>query len=202
MKKIVLLLIVMLTCPSFATIVNFDDLPTTLTGPPNWDFVPASYAGLTWTGFEVLNGDDLGPNYKNTYGNTYGPTSSTNFAYNGGNGNLTTLISTTLFDFIGADFTSFVQNNTYQGWSAKSLTLRGKVGGTEVYTLPVALPNDKFIAVTANFTGIDTLVIQSEGAGKYWGMDNFSFAIPVPEPATVALLGLGSLTLLRRKRSA
>jgi hypothetical protein len=40
-------------------------------------------------------------------------------------------------------------------------------------------------------------------AGGYAGGNGFSGAMSIPEPTTIALLGLGSLTLLRkRKRKA
>lgn len=199
MKKLVMILVVLgLVNIAAATVIGFDDLttPNTGSGMANWGVVPTSYQGLTWTGLEVLNGDGPGKNYKNTYGNSYGPTSSTNFAYNGGNGNLVTLIGSSHFDFIGADFTSFAQNNAYQSFSARSLTLVGKLGTNVLYTLPVSLSPSSFNAVVANFIGIDTLEIQSQGAGKYWGMDNFT----TPEPATIAMLCLGTSILTRRKK--
>jgi len=37
-------------------------------------------------------------------------------------------------------------------------------------------------------------------AGGYVGGNGFSGAMSIPEPATIALLGLGSLTLLRKRR--
>jgi hypothetical protein len=201
MKKLITICVVLLaiSAQSRATmVIGFDDLSTPYTGSgiADWGFVPTSYQGLTWTGFEVLNGDGPGNNYKTVYGNSYGPTSSHNFAYNGDDGYLITTVADP-FNFISADFTSFVQNDTYQSFSARSLTLTGYVGNTVVYTLSVnPLPTNKFTTVTANFIGIDTLEIKSDAAGHYWGMDNFT----VPEPATIGLLSLGALSLLRRKR--
>lgn len=39
-------------------------------------------------------------------------------------------------------------------------------------------------------------------SGGYTGMGGFSGAITIPEPATIALLGLGSLALLRKRRQS
>jgi hypothetical protein len=62
-----------------------------------------------------------------------------------------------------------------------------------------------------NFNDIDTLTFNSfggtpqptptGGAGVHFVMDNFTFAL-VPEPSTIALLALGAIGLLARRRFA
>jgi hypothetical protein len=47
----------------------------------------------------------------------------------------------------------------------------------------------------------DVRLFASGSAGDLMGYDNFSVA-PVPEPASIAVLGLGALALLRRRRKA
>jgi hypothetical protein len=179
-----------------ATIINFDDLTTPYSGGgiSDWGFVPSSYAGLEWTGFEVTNG----ASYMSAYSNTYSAPSAPNFAYNGDDGYLITSVNADPFDFLSADFTSFVQNDAYQSFSAMSITLNGYVDNILVDTLIVNnLPTTGFTTVTANFMGIDELQIQSDAYGHYWGMDNFT--VNIPEPVTFVLLGLGALALRRRK---
>lgn len=50
-------------------------------------------------------------------------------------------------------------------------------------------------ATGANYTSLADML-----SGGYTGMGGFSGAVTIPEPATIALLGLGSLVILRRRR--
>ena len=63
---------------------------------------------------------------------------------------------------------------------------------------------------TANFTGIDRLIIVSHsGTNSIWGgshansfmLDEFTIDEPIPEPATLSLLALGGLAVIRRRRA-
>jgi hypothetical protein len=54
--------------------------------------------------------------------------------------------------------------------------------------------------VLAQATATDIRLFGSGSAGDIMGYDNFSVA-PVPEPASMAVLGLGALALLRRRRN-
>jgi hypothetical protein len=199
MKKIIFIMVaVFLICFSAvgaqANLITFDDLatPNSGGGVSNWGLVPNAYDGFNWVGWEVTQGTGAGNSYVNVYNNTDSIPSDQNFIYNGGDGNLVvTTSSGTEFDFLSAYLSSFVQNNTLQGFSATSVTIEGYLGATLVQSDTVDLTN-QFVKYTfAGFTDIDTLKFTSTAEGKYYGMDNFESA-PVPEPATLLLMGLGS----------
>jgi hypothetical protein len=196
-----------------ATIVTFDDLatPNTGGGASDWGLVPTSYAGLTWTGWEVTKADGTTGSYQAAYNNSYGSPSSPNFAYNGGSGNYTVSTSGSAFNFNGAQVTSFVQNDTYQGWSSQSLTVNGYNGATLIGTWTGSLSANSFVALpaAAQFQGVTSVEFVSDNVngGTYWGLDNFDYT-PVPEPTTIIsgvlmLLPFGASTLriLRRNRA-
>jgi hypothetical protein len=193
-------------------VVDFDDLstPNSGGGASDWGSVPASYSGLTWSGWEVTKADGSAGSYQAVYGNSYGAPSSANFAYNGGSGNFTVSTSSSPFYFLGADVTSFVQNNTYQSFSAQNMTLLGYLGNVLVDSYTMSVSQNSFTPTTRALAGpIDTLVVQSDGAGgdgRYWGLDNLTYS-SVPEPASIivwSMLGLsiGGAARWRRKRIA
>ena len=195
-----------------ATIVNFDDLPTPNTGGvvSDWGDVPSSYAGLTWTGWEVIKVDGTARSYQTIYGNTYGSSSSPNFAYNGGDGYKTISTGGTTFNFDGAYVTSFAQNNVYQGFSSQHLTINAYNGTSLVGTWTGSLSSSSFVALptAAHFLDVTSLQFISDGEGRYWGLDDFAFSA-VPEPTTMiagALLllpfGASTLRILRKKQTA
>jgi hypothetical protein len=195
-----------------ATIVNFDDLPTpnTVGGVSDWGAVPSSYAGLTWTGWEVTKADGTAGSYQTIYGNTYGASSSPNFAYNGGDGYKTISTGGTTFNFDGAYVTSFVQNNAYQVFSSQNLTINAYHGALLVGTWTGSLSPSSFVAlpIAAHFLDITALQFISDGEGRYWGLDDFAFSA-VPEPTTMiagALLllpfGMSTLRMFRKTRTA
>ena len=108
-----------------------------------------------------------------------------------------------LFNFDG---TTIYQNNL----GATQIVVTGKLNN-------VVVANDTFTTSSTNFTyttanalnlagqTIDRLDIDLRGyvetpSSRFEGVDNVALT-PVPEPASVALLAIGSLTLLRRRRS-
>jgi hypothetical protein len=201
-----------------ATIVNFDDLATPNTDGPKWGTVPSSYQGMTWTGWEVVKADGGTLSYQTVYGNSYGAPSSPNFAYNGGTGYKSISVESGSFDFGGARVTSFAQNNAYQSWSSRNLTIiaynkEGSVGSTSV---SLSASSFQPLPDAAMFQDITKLEFVGDGAGKYWGLDNFEFTLspeptapPVPEPTTMIAgaflllpFGLSIIRSLRKSRPA
>lgn len=83
-----------------------------------------------------------------------------------------------------------------------SATQFGPVPNPEVLS---GLTQDQIdVSVTYNFTNTDTFVIEFENTNSATGSRNFQFsgANVVPEPTSAALLGLGGIALmLRRKRA-
>ncbi len=66
----------------------------------------------------------------------------------------------------------------------------------------VAVPDTGHVTVTPNFTGTDSdqgyyIVLSAGGSGI--GIDNINIS-QTPEPATIALLGMGALALIRKRR--
>lgn len=199
MKRIVLLLAMLsMVGVAGATVVNFDDLPLTQNqGGMLWDVIPSQYAGFQWTpsgnsGWNV----NSGTTYKSVYNNSYGAVSADNFASNSGLAVAT--VNGTTFDFAGAYFSTWAQNNAVQSWSATSVTVKGFNGANLVGSTSINLSSTGFNWLSANFVGINKLEVSANASGKYWIMDNFTYT---PEPMTLSLLGLGGLGLLRRKRA-
>jgi hypothetical protein len=180
-----------------AITLSFDDLPTTQNqGGQRWDDVPASYGGLNWAGWEVANGAD----YKSVYGSSY-TSSPGNFAYNA-DGVLGVAIAGNLFNFLGADFSTWAQNDAFQSFSSKTVTVEGYRDATLVNSDSWNLVSNAFVLHSfTGFDNIDTLVIKSDGSGRWFAMDNFEYtSAAVPEPATILLLGLGLFGLLGLRR--
>jgi len=203
MRKTLVKLLVLLTLGAviclpgmaLASIMGFDDL-TANQDSNTWGFVPASYQGFTWTGFEFITNAA----FTTPYGNTGNFPSPSNAAYNGDVGNLTVTIDFgAKRDVLDAYFRSFGQNNAFQSFSAQTVTLKGLDAADNVIdTLVVNLSAAAMVDPTINFYGVNKLSITSDRAGHYWVMDNLT---TVPLPPTLLLLGSGLVGLigLRRK---
>ena len=99
----------------------------------------------------------------------------------------------------GASFTQLADGYMSDGTEGGNPESAEREHGPEAHLLP----SNYRTTFTAN--GVDDVVFRfapySDAAGVHrqiWGMNGFAI---VPEPATIALLGLGSLALIRRRRS-
>ena len=96
--------------------------------------------------------------------------------------------------FARTDGSSWVWPDGYGNgdWSGRGIELYvGTIYDTYMNTAEVKIPLSQL-----NYAGTDGVIGLS---GQYWGY-NFAPALFVPEPATLGLLLIGGLTLLRRRR--
>jgi hypothetical protein len=210
LKLVMILALAAVIClPGLAlatTIYNFDDVTLTQNAG-SWDYLPTSYKGLTWTGFEVIS-QNVGTYAYTTYGNTNTFPSGTQAAYNGG----TWGYKTVTIDFGGltdvqsAYFSAWASTNHLGAYSASQLTLNGYDGAS--------LVGSQFVTLTANFaltainlggpvTKVTFTKAEADLDGHYWLMDDLQVnAAPLPPSLLLlgsALVGLG---LLRRRKPA
>jgi hypothetical protein len=183
-------------------VINFDGLTIGQVDPwgMKYDVIPQNYQNLVWTPYDIVNSWNVndGGTYRSSQGNSSEPTGLSQFASNSGGQPVTvSAVSGEHFNFEGADFGTWAQNNAFQSLSARNITVEGFDGNASVGSVTVALNIIGYTPLVANFQNITRIDI-SGGTGMYWRMDNFT----TPEPATLAILGLGAMGLLRRKRAA
>lgn len=80
----------------------------------------------------------------------------------------------------------------------------GNALATDAYTLGMLRPIEgNVITLSVNASGIHSALVDFQSIEGGTAIDNVQFTVPVPEPSTLALFGLGSLVLLRvRRRTA
>jgi hypothetical protein len=105
----------------------------------------------------------------------------------------TAMISGNNFDFTGAYFTS--------AWDEDNiLTITGYHGGTQQYRADVMMDTQGPVWFQADWLGVDQLVFSTNK--RQLVMDNFTIneSTPVPDPATILLLGTGLIGLAAGNR--
>lgn len=176
--------------PAAATVINFDDLGN-LT-----DLASVSYAGVTWG---VSFTDTFGGNQGSfvTYNNTtYAQAASApNYVYNGwGAQDLT-------FTFDGGPVTTF--DGAYFALAGASLwanaarvRMLDDLGNFTGWLDLTAAP--QYLA--CNFAGSTTIKVQYDGTGpQQYTMDDVTYNT-VPEPTSLATIGLGIAGLIAKRR--
>ena len=100
----------------------------------------------------------------------------------------------------GTDFTIRAYDNNYTNYGG---TVESPWSGAQVFEQSWDVPADKTEIDIPDITfgsNVSLLLFRNEGEHDV-AIDNLTVT-PIPEPTTIGLLGLGALSLLRRKRGA
>lgn len=199
MRKLIIIFSLVIASVSFcsgianAYVLHFEDLYPIIPIDTRHLYPLGNYRGFSLSNAGVIrkdyspgNGYDVG-----TFGNV-----SLFTAYS----NPVSLSRGTAFNFGGAYVTS--------AWFAENeFTVEGWLGGDLKYSQIFATSNDAAHWFEFNFTNVDTVIFKPKysmyngyfGYDGHLAIDGFSY-VPIPEPATISLLGLGLIGLVRIKR--
>jgi len=192
-------LVVSMASTAGATVLDFEGLITSDSGP-----IPAGYGGFTWNSTYLLSDNS----YTGAWGNTYGSPSGEYAAFSSGDDDGTrnkTVTSSVSFDFTGAYFTGWAENDLPMGSTAASLIINGYNGATLVDSTIFGLPTDAYSWVQVDFIGVTKLEFLTPEYPDYWLMDDFTYnESQIPEPTTLALMGIGlaGIGFARKKKQS
>jgi PEP-CTERM motif len=171
--------------PSYAAqvVVNFDDLR-------GEGVVPNGYGGINWNA-EWVHRDAPNP--------PYNPSSPLQRVFNIDQANPSTFTFLSDVAFDGAWFSGFGSIATANDNPINfELYLNGVLQATSGSLVPSATP----AFLDSGYDGLVDEVRVLSGTGDFYAMDDVTYTTPVPEPASLALLGtaLGVLVLRRRRK--
>jgi hypothetical protein len=175
-----------ITQQAHASILTFDEVPALAP-------LPSNYGGFTWDANFAVYSDAA---YA-SYGNTYGSPSGDNAVFNSSGVLSIMTTSGSDFDFNGAYFTGWAQNNSAVSFTATSITVRGYNNGNLIGTASMSLPANSYQFLNANLAGVDELRFISSASSQWWLMDNFTFnasVSAVPEASTLVTWSLLAVT--------
>ncbi len=162
-----------------------------------------NYGGLTWD----ANIYSVTLDAYHKFSNNSTDFASGDVAVFNGCGTIEVGVQGPVYDFNGAFFSYWSENDQFFEKSSSIITMTGYASGVEVGSVSYTLTNE-FIYYSAEFMDIDTLVLTSSGSHAWWLMDNMTINAPrtasvatVPEPSTALLLaaGLWAVAAARRK---
>lgn len=188
-----------------AQVITFDDIGI---NSSYVGFGNITYSGLSWgTGWFAESNSQ----YSTQYGNTYGAVSGEYAAFNG-YGYLEVSVGGGVFDFNGAYFTGWGSQDTAQSYTSSTITVEGYNSGSLVGNATMVLGATGYNWLQADLLGIDSLKFIASGSSQWWLMDDMTINVAasntsnnsVPEPASLALMGLGLIGMgfLGRKKKA